>query len=224
LGLKKRKSVKSVFIGGFRVPDLQSPAGIDLAGQGYNIPTGSIPMETKLKTKLGAVVLRPGRESDAAAYRALRLEALRSHPEAFSADYAVSEARPMAYWKDRLRSVGEDNTIVFAIHGESLIGMCAIFRGDSPKTRHSATLVSVYLLPEWRGLGIAAEMIGRCTTWARERGITIVKLGVAAGNAAAIRCYARCGFTQYGVEPQAICVNGTMHDEVLMVRSTKEAA
>jgi RimJ/RimL family protein N-acetyltransferase len=180
--------------------------------------------ERRLQTCLGAVIIRTGRESDAAAYRALRLEALRSHPEAFSADYAVSEARPASYWKDRLRSVGEENTLVFAVHGESLVGMCAIFRGDSPKTRHSATLVSVYLLPEWRGLGIAAEMIDRCTAWARERGITVVKLGVAAGNAAAIRCYARCGFAQYGVEPQAICVEGTMHAEVLMVRSTKEAA
>jgi RimJ/RimL family protein N-acetyltransferase len=180
-------------------------------------------MDTMVKTKLGTVVIRDGREADAAAYRALRLEALRSHPEAFSADYVVSEARPIAYWKDRLRSVGDENTLFFAVHGESLIGMCAIFRGDSPKTRHSATLVSVYLLPEWRGMGIAAEMISGCLAWARDRGITIVKLGVSAGNAAAIRCYTQCGFEKYGVEPQAICVNGTMHDEVLMARSTKEA-
>jgi RimJ/RimL family protein N-acetyltransferase len=35
---------------------------------------------------------------------------------------------------------------------------------------------------------------------------------------AAIRCYNRCGFTVYGVEPQAIRHDGVMYDELLMAR------
>ena len=43
-----------------------------------------------------AVEIRVSRETDASAFRDLRLEALRLHPEAFSADYALNE-RELAY-------------------------------------------------------------------------------------------------------------------------------
>jgi len=178
----------------------------------------AFPKEQWLDTKIGAVLLRPGRETDATVYRELRLEALRNHPEAFSTDLAASEAYPMEYWTGRLLSLNAERTLVFAVHDESLIGMCAAFRGDSPKTRHSANLVSVYLKPEWRGMRIADGMIRLCMDWAHTQGITIVKLAVTASNAAAIRCYARCGFSAYGTEPQALCVDGVMKDDVLMAR------
>jgi RimJ/RimL family protein N-acetyltransferase len=178
----------------------------------------AFPKEKRLDTKIGTVLIRPGRESDAPAYRELRLEALRNHPEAYSADLAASKARPMEYWTGRLRSLGADAMMVFAVHEDSLIGMCAAFRGDSPKTRHSATLVSVYLQPEWRGMRIADGMIRQCMDWAHAQGVTIVKLAVTASNAEAIRCYTRCGFTVYGTEPQAICVDGVMQDDILMAR------
>jgi RimJ/RimL family protein N-acetyltransferase len=37
-------------------------------------------------------------------------------------------------------------------------------------------------------------------------------------NAPAIRCYARHGFTVYGVEPEVIFANGVYYDELLMLR------
>ena len=78
--------------------------------------------------------------------------------------------------------------------------------------------MGVYVRSEWRGLWIADELIATCHEWARAQEIKILKLGVAATNTPAIRCYARCGFTVYGTEPQAIYVNGTMYDELLMMR------
>jgi RimJ/RimL family protein N-acetyltransferase len=179
----------------------------------------SNPMERRLETKIGTVIIRPGREEDAADYRELRLEALRSHPEAFSADYRTSEAHPPVFWQERLRSTGVEKEMVFAEHDDVLVGMCGIFRGESAKTRHSATLVSVYVCPVWRGQGIAEGMIGACLDWARAHDVTVVKLGVASDNAPAIRCYSRCGFREYGVEPQAIQVDGVMHEELLMFRT-----
>jgi RimJ/RimL family protein N-acetyltransferase len=35
-------------------------------------------------------------------------------------------------------------------------------------------------------------------------------------NTPAIRCYARCGFEVYGVEPQAIFYDNVFYDELLM--------
>ena len=176
-------------------------------------------MDKNITTPRGNVVIRQGQESDAQAYRELRLEALRNHPEAFSADYAINEQRPMTFWTERMRSLGDENMTFFAVHENGLIGTCGIFRGDSPKTRHSAFIVGVYVKSEWRGLRIADELISTCIEWAREHEIKILKLGVAASNTPAIRCYTRCGFTVYGVEPQAIYTNGTMYDELLMTRT-----
>jgi RimJ/RimL family protein N-acetyltransferase len=175
-------------------------------------------MDKRITTPHGLITIRPAQEADAQAYRDLRLEALRNHPEAFSADYAASEEQPMAYWTERLRSLGSDSMMVFAVVNDSLIGMCGIYRGNSPKTQHSATLVSVYVQPAWRGCRIAEGLITSCVEWARAQEIRVVKLAVVTTNTAAIRCYARSDFTVYGIEPQALYHAGVMVDELLMAR------
>lgn len=175
-------------------------------------------MDKRITTPRGIITIRQATESDAESYRDLRLEGLRNHPEAFSADYAINEQRPMTFWEERMRSLGNENMIFFAVHKDNLIGMCGIYRGDSPKTRHSAFIVGVYVRAEWRGLQIADELIATCIEWAQLHEIKILKLGVAATNIPAIRCYEHCGFTVYGTEPQAIYVNDTMYDELLMTR------
>jgi RimJ/RimL family protein N-acetyltransferase len=173
-------------------------------------------------TPRGTVTIRPGIEEDAPAYRGLRLEALRDHPEAFSSDYETGLAKPMSYWTERLRfnSTGEGVMLYFAAHDELLIGMCGITHTDARKQKHSAYIVSMYVRPEWRGLRIAEELINTCLEWGRKQEIKIVKLGVAATNTPAIRCYARCGFQVFGTEPQAIYHDGVFYDELLMARAT----
>lgn len=175
-------------------------------------------MIDQVMTPNGIITFRPAQETDAQAYRALRLEALQNNPEAFSADYATNEKRPMSFWQDRLRAIGSNNMFYFALDNNDLVGTCGIYRGDSPKTQHSATIVGVYVQPKWRGFKIAEGLINGCIEWASNSGVKIVKLGVVTTNTAAIRCYARCGFKVYGIEPQAIFVNDIMYDELLMVR------
>jgi len=176
---------------------------------------------TAITTPRGVAILRPGLAEDAPAYRELRLEALRNHPEAFSSDYETYLAKPMSFWAERLNFDHPDNVVMmfFAAHDEGLIGMCGIAYARARKTRHSAYLVSMYVRPYWRGLRIADGLITACLEWTRARGITILKLGVAATNVPAIRCYARCGFQVYGIEPRAIYDDGVFYDELLMMRT-----
>ena len=98
----------------------------------------------------------------------------------------------------------------------NLIGMTGIARGSSPKTRHAATIWGVYVTPQWRGLHIAEELIQSCFTWARAKRIVIAKLGVAATNTSAIRCYERCGFVITGTEPRAVFYDGKYYDFYMM--------
>jgi RimJ/RimL family protein N-acetyltransferase len=173
-------------------------------------------INTQKTTLRGTIILRSAQAEDAKAYRDLRLEALRNHPEAFSSDYAANEQQPLSYWSERLQSLGRDNMLFFALSSDRLIGMCGIYRGNSPKTIHSATIVSVYVQVEWRGMQIAEGLIDQCIEWAHLQEIKILKLAVVTTNTAAIRCYARCGFSVYGIEPQAIVSDGIAYDELLM--------
>jgi RimJ/RimL family protein N-acetyltransferase len=173
-----------------------------------------------IKTPRGDITLRPTRQEDAAAYRELRLEALRGHPEAFGSDYQESLARPLEYWQDRMRqgAGGAHGVTYVADAGAQLVGMTVLYREEGVKERHSGHIYSVYLHPAWRGLGLAVALIEACVAWARELGLRQLKLGVVTTNAAAIRRYVECGFSVYGVDAEVIYYGGVYYDELLMIR------
>ena len=176
-------------------------------------------MDNMITTPRGIVKIRSAQEVSAQAFRDLRLEAVRNHPEAFGADFDTENGPPATFWEERLHAPGSEGTIYFATQNDRFIGMCGILRRNSPKIKHSAIIWGVYVQAEWRGLKIAERLIASCIEWARAQGIKIVKLAVVNTNAAAIRCYASCGFKVYGVEPQALFYDAVMYDELLMALS-----
>jgi len=168
----------------------------------------------------GNVTIRPTQESDAVAFQALRLEALRLHPDAFSADLAESEARSIEHWQERTRPDPSGAQIVYlALSGDSLIGMAGIYRGRDLKSRQTSSVWGVYVREAWRRRHIAEALVTACVHWAEmQPGIRMVKLCVVTTNIPAIQCYVRCGFAMYGIEPEAIAWNGVYYDELLMMR------
>jgi RimJ/RimL family protein N-acetyltransferase len=177
-------------------------------------------MRSTLSTPRGLIIIRPANEADAAALGDLRIEALRNHPDAFSAELERHLDRPMEFWIDwvRDRNNGQTAIVFVAEAGDALIGMTGLHGSGNPKTRHSGLIWGVYVRPDWRGLRIADRLIEACIDWARERDLRVVKLAAVTTNAAAIRCYLRCGFSVYGVEPQAIFHDSAYYDELLMSR------
>lgn len=165
-------------------------------------------------------MIRPVQESDAAAFRALRLEALKAHPDAFSSDYAESETRPLEHWQERTRPDPNGSQITFvAESNDGLVGMAGIYRSSALKSHHSSSIWGVYVREAWRGRRIADELVLACVNWAQaQHDVRIVKLCVVTTNIAAIRCYVRCGFAMYGIEPEALAWNGVYYDELLMMR------
>jgi RimJ/RimL family protein N-acetyltransferase len=177
-------------------------------------------MPTLLSSSKGKLLIRPALPADAASLRALRLEALANHPEVFSADYALSAAESIDAWAERIAAYSREElgVICLASTENELIGMLGLVRGHWPKTRHSASIWGVYVKAGWRGLHVAEALVDECLDWARVHDLTVVKLAVITTNTSAIRCYARCGFSVYGIEPQAISYNGIFYDELLMSR------
>jgi RimJ/RimL family protein N-acetyltransferase len=178
------------------------------------------PATIELQTRQGLVSIRPTREEDAANYRELRLEALRTHPTAFGADYAEDLLRPAEQWQQNVRdgAGGEQGILYVAESSDALIGMTGVYRRDRAKMRHHATIWGVYVRPEWRGAHIADTLIEACVAWSREQQLRVLKLSVVTSNAAAIQCYVRCGFSVYGLEPEAIYHDSVYYDELLMWR------
>ena len=169
-------------------------------------------MNSSFTTQRGTILIREASPTDAVAFRDLRLYALQDSPVAFGGDYQTSLNQPPHYWEERLTMHADEATIFFAEHEQQLLGMSGIRRGNSPKTRHIASVWSVYVRPEWRGLHIAEELIRACLAWAKARTIVAARLGVNAANTSAIRCYERCGFRISGTEPRAIYYEGKYHD------------
>lgn len=178
-------------------------------------------MSHEFTTPNGIVYIRPAVPVDSAEVRELRLEALSRHPEAFAADHASTAAGSDDEWVDLIDRYANNNQgiVCIASFEERLIGMIGLVRGHWSKTHHAGTIWGAYVKAEWRGLHIGEALMQECVAWGQANGLTLVKLGVITSNASAIRCYTRCGFTVYGVDPKVIFYDGEYYDELLMVRS-----
>jgi ribosomal protein S18 acetylase RimI-like enzyme len=156
---------------------------------------------------------------DAAAYRAIRHEALANHPEAF-----VSTAEAFAQKSDaEIRQTLEALTVFGAVLPDgSLGGINAFMRHEGAKERHRGWMIQVYVRPEHRGSGMAAALVEHLIEHAR-RHVVQVHLGVWSENVPAIKLYERLGFATYGTEPRYLFVNGRYIDEHLMVRFLDKA-
>ncbi|MGE0242145.1 MAG: N-acetyltransferase family protein [Parvibaculaceae bacterium] len=162
-------------------------------------------------------LLRRLAASDAEAFRELRLEGLRDHPEAFGSSWEEESERPLARFKEGLeRSV----VLAGATDGGRLLGMVGLAVPEAPKLRHKGMLWGMYVRPEARGSGLAAALVARVLQEARGT-VEDVRLSVVTSNTAAIRLYIRHGFEEYGLERRALKLAGRYHDELLMVRSVR---
>ena len=157
--------------------------------------------------------------SDAAAYRAIRHEALANHPEAF-----VSTADAFALKSDaEIVQTLEALTIFGAVLPDGTLGgINAFLRNDGAKERHRGWMIQVYVRPDHRGSGMAGALVEHLVEHAR-RHVLQIHLGVWSENVPAIKLYQRLGFETYGTEPRYLFVNGRYIDEHLMVRFLDKA-
>lgn len=177
-------------------------------------------MEMQLDTPRGPLAIRPTRPADAPRLRELRLDALRTSPEAFGGTYEDAAARAADSWVAWAeRGAGSPHGVTYvADAGDMLVAMTALNRPEAPRFHHAALIQAVYVRPAWRGLGLSGTLIDACAAWGRTAGVRILRLSVVTGNAAAVRTYVRRGFTVYGVEHEALYHEGAYLDELLMMR------
>ncbi|MBN1313036.1 MAG: GNAT family N-acetyltransferase [Anaerolineae bacterium] len=158
--------------------------------------------------------------TDAASYQALRLRALREHPEAFLASYDEEADTPIEEIAQRLASTPPDILHFGAWHDEALIGMLVLLRPKRIKARHKASLGGMYVVPEERRSGVGRQLLEHVLSHAQTlSGLEALTLAVTVGNEAARQLYLKAGFVPYGIEPRFIRVGPDYHDVEWMYQS-----
>ncbi len=71
---------------------------------------------------------------------------------------------------------------------------------DSLKHDRYAYLGFMYVKPEYRGKGVNQKVLDALLNWAKERGLTEVRLEVYSENSAAVRAYEKAGFVSHLLE------------------------
>jgi RimJ/RimL family protein N-acetyltransferase len=149
---------------------------------------------------------------DVASYRELRLEGLKSHPEAFSSSWEYEAGKPVSWWAERL----EMNTVFGGwVDRSPLVGVAGLRVPDPVKLRHKGVLWGMYVRPQARGTGLAAALVQQVVEHARTL-VEEICLSVVVSSAAARRLYSTAGFKEYGLERRAIKVGSEYYDELLM--------
>jgi ribosomal protein S18 acetylase RimI-like enzyme len=153
---------------------------------------------------------------DAEVYFALRLEALKTNPEAFGSSYEEEKDYPISRTENRLT---DSASYVFGAFAENhLIGVLTLMKDTKQKMSHRGHLYAAYVTPIHRGKGVGKQLVKIAINKAQElREIEQLYLEVVSDNIPAKKLYESLGFETYGIDRNALKISGNYYDEALMV-------
>ena len=117
----------------------------------------------------------------------LDLPVLTSLERTLFPDYPWSQAQ----FKEEIAGIGTSREFVLALKEGAVIGYAGIMVVAAGVP---ADLLTIAVLPDFRGQGIAQSMLAELETWARAKGATEVILEVDTKNENAIRLYELAGY------------------------------
>lgn len=142
--------------------------------------------------------------------RALRLEAVRSDPDAFW----VTEEQLLRLDEAQWRGSFDDGRIVLAVtrdesptgslrDGEDVLGLLTVLRDgytpEHPTREGECAIAAMFVRPSARSTGVAALLFQGVCEIAQELGRPLISLEVSSRNTRAQRAYEKVGFRPTGV-------------------------
>lgn len=161
---------------------------------------------------MSEIIVRPLRADDAAQWRVLRLDALRTYPTAFQASYEDSLTQDLSA---RIPPPDSQSVLFGAFHDGTLCGSAGLHVLPGVKQRHKAQLWGMYVAPAMQRRGVGAMLVRAAIDHARTR-VAIVQLVVLHANEPAKALYRGFRFVSYGIEKRALRHDGVDHDDELM--------
>ena len=134
---------------------------------------------------------------ETALYREVRLSALKESPEAFTTTHESAAKRSSESWQAQAdgTATGANRATFLAFADGAPIGIAALYRDEG---KEEGEILQVWISPELRGTGIAAELVEAVIDWGRSQRITRIRAGITEGNSRALRFYSKMGFTPSG--------------------------
>jgi RimJ/RimL family protein N-acetyltransferase len=157
-------------------------------------------------------------DADAHAYWETRNRGLKEFPEAFTTSLKEGLATNPATLAKRFGGGDSDDFVLGAIAVDGkLAGNAGFQRESRSKSRHKGTLIGMYVVPEFRGAGVGKQLLASLIEEVRQlRVIEQINLSVTHANLGARGLYLRAGFVPFGVEKNAIKVDGVYYDKEYM--------
>jgi len=140
------------------------------------------------------VTLEVVTSKNAMIFKGVRLRALRDTPSAFSSTYADESQLADTEWAQRVAQwSGKRSRTYLAMDAASPCGIVSGFFDQDDSAR--AHLVSMWVVPTHRRLGIGAQLVNAIVDWASAEGARTLRLIVTSNNDGAIEFYQSLGFS-----------------------------
>jgi GNAT superfamily N-acetyltransferase len=144
-----------------------------------------------------AITLRAISTNDKDLYRETRLRALQDTPFAFGSNYAREAAFTDAEWQQRTANLASGHAVGYlALDAGLPCGLIAAL--PSEEFPNCFAVVSMWVAPTHRRLGVGTLLIDGIKDWAASRNARELRLMVTGNNPSAMDFYLRNGFDPTG--------------------------
>lgn len=142
---------------------------------------------------------------DAKQFQEIKLQGLRTDPEAFVATWEELQNQSSEQIKNRLQT----EYILGAFSKQKLIGTLHLIQQEKQKFSHIGILGGMYIDPLYRGLGIGKMLLVEMLTYIKSLNkYYSLQLKVITSNSTAIKLYESFGFIRWATEENALHYNG----------------
>ncbi len=157
--------------------------------------------------------------ADAHAYWETRNRGLKEFPDAFTTSIEEGLATSPTTLVKRFGGGNSDDFLLGAFATDGTLSGCAGFQRESrQKNRHIGTLIGMYVVPELRGTGSGKKLLLALIDEVRQlHDMEQLNLSVTHSNESARQLYLHAGFVPFGIEKNAIKVDGVYYDKEYMV-------